>query len=1066
MTEPVLPIFHHNPQVVKHPDGTFLLFSIGPKVFNTQLFSARSLEGPWTSHGIIINGSNPSPYIMANGTVVVAFKAIPNGLRVATALHWRGPYSVLSRPGVPQTCCTKQTARNAHDVMACCAEVLLSPRPLGHPYVEDHFLWFDRSVSRWSLLLHQYYAGGSGAVDPGGFAYSDGPSLLSEWHFAGVNHSVYSYEIELVNGSSMHADRQRPKLLFGQDGTPQYLYNGIDPGGARKPTHTFVQRIKSWTPPYDTHTSASKPKRNPVKLIVDTDIGGGGCNDVDDVVAVSVANALADNGEADLLAIIQNSAPVRCTGAISVLNHYYGRDDVPIGAYNVDTPNATLQMQDPLKYVNELVSEFQSRINSSSQAEDGVALYRRVLATQPDSSVAISSIGIHTNLAGLLKSAPDQHSPLDGKALVARKVSLLAVMGGRYPSGTGCNLGGGTSNAHNHLVSSAASSYVAANWPTKIIWSGVEVGLKVQSGGAGFQRCAVATDANPVRAAMVSYEGGANKGRFSWDPLTTLVAVRGAAAANCSECTDCDGRNVIDPNTGSNRWVSGPPSNQTYLVLHDGQAVSETLNALLCQKPKLGPAPAVWTKVTGANCYGTRDGGRTYHGGTDLEKPASASCGVMSVPACQLKCEQTEGCTGVTVQKAGGGDEYNCYRKADIHLSECDQGTTFDTYVMSVTTWKAEPGSIGCGNDCGGCVCLAADSLHGCLGSGQCYWSSLNEAKQRCGEWDACAAIHVMPFDADKFYGSAACGLKCLQGPTTDGWMRYIKHQAPAPSPTPSPAFTGVSVSGFSAGACMAQIHFLHFAGQADGLGYDGCVAYGPEYIPASAKAKIKGKGVFVESGLYDTTVPHDKVVSSSSAWDSVVGADRVKTMFDAPTGHSWLTAALGKPSSICDRSKPIQNCQGRDLAGDILKLAYAGKPGFKAPSDPHDNSGNFFWLAQDAYVPNRDTKAAGVRDRAAVFKPDACTNASACMVHVHWHGCGMAPGSGWQVHRHSGFNAWGVANNIVIIYPAANECWNSKYSCFEQNPNKDDMQCQSQQNMVQDMMRDVRANNAKLVPM
>jgi len=28
----------------------------------------------------------------------------------------------------------------------------------------------------------------------------------------------------------------------------------------------------------------------PTKLIIDTDIGGGGCNDVDDVVAVCIAN--------------------------------------------------------------------------------------------------------------------------------------------------------------------------------------------------------------------------------------------------------------------------------------------------------------------------------------------------------------------------------------------------------------------------------------------------------------------------------------------------------------------------------------------------------------------------------------------------------------------------------------------------------------------------------------------------------------------------------------------------------------------------------------------------------
>ena len=41
---------------------------------------------------------------------------------------------------------------------------------------------------------------------------------------------------------------------------------------------------------------------------------------------------------------------------------------------------------------------------------------------------------------------------------MARKVFLLAVMGGAYPQGKECNLMGGMSNEHNHLVASAASS--------------------------------------------------------------------------------------------------------------------------------------------------------------------------------------------------------------------------------------------------------------------------------------------------------------------------------------------------------------------------------------------------------------------------------------------------------------------------------------------------------------------------------------------------------------------------------------------------------------------------------
>ena len=106
----------------------------------------------------------------------------------------------------------------------------------------------------------------------------------------------------------------------------------------------------------------------PVKLIIDTDIGGGGCNDVDDVVAVCIGNALTDNGEAELIAVVQNTAPLECAGAISVLNHFYGRDDIAIGAYDIRTPNATLIQQQPLSYVTDIVGKFDSPIKNSTQA--------------------------------------------------------------------------------------------------------------------------------------------------------------------------------------------------------------------------------------------------------------------------------------------------------------------------------------------------------------------------------------------------------------------------------------------------------------------------------------------------------------------------------------------------------------------------------------------------------------------------------------------------------------------------------------------------------------------------
>ena len=77
----------------------------------------------------------------------------------------------------------------------------------------------------------------------------------------------------------------------------------------------------------DEEARARSSNKQPVKLIIDTDMS----SDVDDVAAVCIAHALADAGEAKLAAVVHNTGLTEGAGAISVINHYYGRDDVPIG---------------------------------------------------------------------------------------------------------------------------------------------------------------------------------------------------------------------------------------------------------------------------------------------------------------------------------------------------------------------------------------------------------------------------------------------------------------------------------------------------------------------------------------------------------------------------------------------------------------------------------------------------------------------------------------------------------------------------------------------------------------
>ena len=149
-----------------------------------------------------------------------------------------------------------------------------------------------------------------------------------------------------------------------------------------------------------------------------------------------------------------------------------------------------------------------------------------------------------------------------------------------------CNMCGcAHANKQSAATAAAASGYVYAHMPpqVKILYSGFEVGVEVQT-GARLSTCSAKS--NPCRQAMISYEGGEGKSRFSWDPLTTVAAVRGAAGVGCTECTNCDGVNKVDPATGNNEWVPGPKSNQTYLILHDAKAASNTIDTLVCQQPK------------------------------------------------------------------------------------------------------------------------------------------------------------------------------------------------------------------------------------------------------------------------------------------------------------------------------------------------------------------------------------------------------------------------------------------------------------------------------------------------
>ena len=84
-----------------------------------------------------------------------------------------------------------------------------------------------------------------------------------------------------------------------------------------------------------------------------------------------------------------------------------------------------------------IVAEYPHTLTRET-APDVVKLYRKVLSSQPDSSVTLIVVGPATNIYNVLQSPPDDISALTGVELVQRKIKLYAAGGngnGGLPQG-------------------------------------------------------------------------------------------------------------------------------------------------------------------------------------------------------------------------------------------------------------------------------------------------------------------------------------------------------------------------------------------------------------------------------------------------------------------------------------------------------------------------------------------------------------------------------------------------------------------------------------------------------
>jgi len=304
----------------------------------------------------------------------------------------------------------------------------------------------------------------------------------------------------------------------------------------------------------------------PVKIIFDSDMGP----DFDDIGAITILHALAAKGECEILATMASDGYPYIAPTIEVFNRYFQKPEIPIGVPRPDAPNFSC----PNHWNDSLVVKYLPKLKTNSDYPSATEVYRKVLAAQPDGSVVIVSVGFLSNLADLLRSSPDIYSSLSGKELVALKVKKWVAMAGTFPEGSEFNV-----NRH-----AAASEYVIKNWPTPVLFSGFEIGVKIMTGN---KVATLGTKGSPVQWAykycLSNYEDRKSENRNSWDHTAVLCAVR-----NPEDYFYVIGNGtfICHPD-GSNSWDADKNSNHSFLVhKYPYQKIAGILDDLMLYEPK------------------------------------------------------------------------------------------------------------------------------------------------------------------------------------------------------------------------------------------------------------------------------------------------------------------------------------------------------------------------------------------------------------------------------------------------------------------------------------------------
>lgn len=244
-------------------------------------------------------------------------------------------------------------------------------------------------------------------------------------------------------------------------------------------------------------------------VIFETDMG----NDIDDALALDLLYKAADDGKINLLAVSCHKESPSACDFVDLMNVWYGHPEVIVARAPqcVETSSSDYTVK-----VCEIDKKRKSYARTRRTPEDALQTYRRLLASQPDKSVTIISVGFSTTLAALLETQADRFSPLNGYELVAAKVNLTSIMAGSF---------GGRARAEFNVKSDiSAARKLFAEWPAPIVLTPFELGVMVRYPATSIENDFEWTYPHPLVEAYCAYLKMPYN-RPMWDPAATLYAL-------------------------------------------------------------------------------------------------------------------------------------------------------------------------------------------------------------------------------------------------------------------------------------------------------------------------------------------------------------------------------------------------------------------------------------------------------------------------------------------------------------------------------------------------------------